>query len=349
MNLLKIIYKKIDKVISYFFFLYLSYLIFYKGMDLNNLELRMDAGWSSRGYSANECSLLFEEINSGKAFDMIHITRREGFLDSSRVMERGGVRKFGQKWKNQINLKKFIHDNDHGTFDEIKLWWKDCKEGLDRNHYGKNIRKRFNKKTGKLRSLQKISSSLYNWFLHCVKGCEGKPELFVEQFSIARNHYTNKDHSKCNHDSNYKPKYSWITSKKATKELNREIDLICKDAPRFSGNWCTNTLESFFNQKTTFLPKRINAPKQYPQRVNMAILEREVENWQGLIMEKLGFPLTKRSVDFLEKQKKIKEYHKNRKKSEEYRKRRIELKEKKKKEAEERKRFKSGKKPKSQI
>ncbi|KAJ5077041.1 hypothetical protein M0811_00361 [Anaeramoeba ignava] len=278
--------------------------------NLKELKIALDGGWSHRGWKARESSTIFFDVDQNSIFDVIHVTRRQGYKGFSNQMEKEAVNRFGQKWKDKITLHTLIHDNCKNIKSVVQGYWPKVQEQLDVSHYGKNIRKKIEKSGKKFHSLEGKGQSVKNWFRSSIESSNGDVKRFNELMQLGVNHYENKNHDHCSQCKQKKqnPNY-WISDPNEQKEFERHIENIIKDSDKIIGGYNTNSCESFFSSKTKYIPKRINAPSQYEFRVNMAVLDRECPAWRELLSEQWGWKIPEVFYN-IQKRKDQKKQHK---------------------------------------
>ncbi|KAJ6234923.1 hypothetical protein M0813_28900 [Anaeramoeba flamelloides] len=129
-------------------------------MDLNNLTICVDAGWSSRR-NANECCFIVIDNKTKLLFDLIVITR-ENFSGASGNMEAEGARIFCKKHKNNINLVGVVKDGDTKLAKIFENVWNRVKILKDRNHLLKNLKKHI-EENAKYRCVKNIKTTFTEW------------------------------------------------------------------------------------------------------------------------------------------------------------------------------------------
>ncbi|KAJ3429627.1 hypothetical protein M0812_24983 [Anaeramoeba flamelloides] len=108
-------------------------------MDLKNLTICVDTGWSSRRH-VNECCFIVIDNKIKLLFDIIAITS-DIFTGASGNMEAEAARFFCQKHKETIKLVGVVKDGDTKLAKIFEEAWKRVKILKDLNHLLKNVRK----------------------------------------------------------------------------------------------------------------------------------------------------------------------------------------------------------------
>ncbi|KAJ6245499.1 hypothetical protein M0813_19918 [Anaeramoeba flamelloides] len=108
-------------------------------MDLKNLTICVDAGWSSRRH-ANECCFIVIDNKTKLLYDIIVITR-DVFSGASGNMEAEAAKYFCEKHKEKINLVGVVKDGDTKLAKIFEAAWNRVNILKDSNHLLKNIRK----------------------------------------------------------------------------------------------------------------------------------------------------------------------------------------------------------------
>ncbi|KAJ6244105.1 hypothetical protein M0813_21369 [Anaeramoeba flamelloides] len=191
-------------------------------MDLKNLKICVDAGWSSRGHYANECAFIIIDKETGLLFDLIVVTR-DKFSGPSGNMEAEAARIFCEKHKNTIELKAVVKDGDTKLAQVFESTWKSVTILKDLNHLLKNLRKFIEKI--KFPFFKEISRSFSQWVRLKANNCWSSLEFKI-QIKLSLFHYLDI-HDFCEHDENYKHRYQFpalnITEKKDLEVLKSGI------------------------------------------------------------------------------------------------------------------------------
>ncbi|KAJ6240389.1 hypothetical protein M0813_24102 [Anaeramoeba flamelloides] len=383
-----------------------------KDMDLKNLTIRIDAGWSSRGYHARECVFVIVDDKTGKIFDLVVITRKDNYNDSSVMMEADAAKIFCKRHMGNITIVNVIKDGDTKLGSIFKSTWKEVELLADRNHLFKNMRKNL----GNIKDfpfLKNIRISFTNWVRTCLVKSRNSLELHI-RILLSLFHFID-DHEYCNHKkSKIKNKYQFsplntkdyihlksykkkimalirnlfgrfentkdeLTEKyyvekndKIKIQIGKEIEIISNKIKEFKDlkrkllenldkkgksqknekyfeispqllkleeiisevgkfshkiftSGSTNICESFMNSRTKFIPKRINAPKQWRMRCEFSIFEREKSNWRSQLMRDCGFKIGLPQLISECQKNQQREQEKIVKNSNKYKKRKIEL------------------------
>jgi hypothetical protein len=100
-----------------------------------NLTVAFDAGWSSRGWNVNECTVVMFDAESGLLMDLEHVLRKlpydsQGqYEGASAGMEGYGLRKILERSvENKLNITAIVHDRDNCSLDIVTEFYPDVVE-----------------------------------------------------------------------------------------------------------------------------------------------------------------------------------------------------------------------------
>ncbi|KAJ6237044.1 hypothetical protein M0813_03451 [Anaeramoeba flamelloides] len=252
-------------------------------MDLKNLTICIDAGWSSRR-NANECCFIVIDNKTKLLFDLIVITR-DNYSGASGNMEAEAARFFCNKYKKGINLIGVVKDGDTKLAKIFEATWKSVKILKDLNHLLKNLREKIQKEST-FTCVKKIKVSMTQWI-------RSKSEIEEEK--------------------------SFQLSPQLI-ELSNLIDELSDRSEVFFTAGSTNKNESFMNSRTKFIEKRINAVKQWEMRCQFSALNRELPEWKTILMDTLGFKINLPQIISQHNKNVEKQYEKVRQNTSEYKK-----------------------------
>ncbi|KAJ3445099.1 hypothetical protein M0812_10963 [Anaeramoeba flamelloides] len=173
-------------------------------MDLNNLTICVDAGWSSRR-NANECCFIVIDNKTKLLFDLIVVTR-DNFSGASGNMEAEGARIFCSKHRDYINLVGVVKDGDTKLSKIFSSVWQRVKILKDRNHLLKNVRKNI-EQNSKFRCVKKIKTTLTQWIRSKSETSWSSLELKI-YIEMSIFHYLN-NHCCCEHQGKYTDRYKF--------------------------------------------------------------------------------------------------------------------------------------------
>ncbi|KAJ6227746.1 hypothetical protein M0813_09649 [Anaeramoeba flamelloides] len=191
-------------------------------MDLQNLVICIDAGWSSRGHYANECAFIIIDDKTGLLFDLIVVTR-ESFSGPSGNMEAEAARIFCEKHKNTIKLISVVKDGDTKLAEIFKCAWKRVTVLQDLNHLLKNVSKTFEK--NEYKCIKETGNPIRQWMRAKIESSWSSLELKI-QIKLSFFHFLNH-HEVCEHKKKTEDKYDFpklnILEKQFLIEIIREI------------------------------------------------------------------------------------------------------------------------------
>ncbi|KAJ6248874.1 hypothetical protein M0813_00027 [Anaeramoeba flamelloides] len=173
-------------------------------MDLQNLVICIDAGWSSRGHYANECAFIIIDDKTGLLFDLIAVTR-ETFSGPSGNMEAEAARIFCEKHKNTINLISVVKDGDTKLAEIFKCAWERVTVLQDLNHLLKNVSKTFEK--NEYKCIKETGNPIRQWIRSKIKHSWSSLELKI-QIKLSFFHFLNY-HEVCEHEKKTEDKYDF--------------------------------------------------------------------------------------------------------------------------------------------
>ncbi|KAJ6248422.1 hypothetical protein M0813_17616 [Anaeramoeba flamelloides] len=272
-----------------------------KKMDLKNLIICVDAGWSSRR-NANECCFIVIDNKTKLLFDLIIITR-EHFSGASGNMEAEAARIFCNKHKDNINLVGVIKDGDTKLATIFETTWKQVKIFKDLNHLLKNIRRHL-KEIAKYRSVKKIITPLCRWIrLKCETSWSSlELSINIELINfigwkclmkllknvIFFNEKNNLHNINIGSVQDYEiEKQNLYKLSPQLIQLNEIITELSEQSKEFFEAGSTNKCESFMNSRTKFVEKRFNITKQWEMRCQFSALNRELPEWKTILMEQI--------------------------------------------------------------
>ncbi|KAJ3436992.1 hypothetical protein M0812_19059 [Anaeramoeba flamelloides] len=173
-------------------------------MDLKNLTICVDAGWSSRR-DANECCFIVIDNKTKLLFDLIVITRAN-FSGASGNMEAEGTRIFYKKHKNNINLVGVVKDGDTKLAKFFENVWNRVKILKDRNHLLKNLKKHI-EENAKYRCVKNIKTTFTEWIRSksVISWSSLELKLYIK---LSLFHYMNI-HDCCEHTAKYTDRYKF--------------------------------------------------------------------------------------------------------------------------------------------
>jgi hypothetical protein len=100
----------------------------------SELWVTFDAGWSSRGWSANECTVVLFEARTGVLLDLEHVLRKLpgdclGYFEGASCgMEGYGLQKMMERCKKEnVNIVSMIHDRDNSAYDIVTKFYPNVK------------------------------------------------------------------------------------------------------------------------------------------------------------------------------------------------------------------------------
>ncbi|KAJ6228277.1 hypothetical protein M0813_09105 [Anaeramoeba flamelloides] len=173
-------------------------------MDLKNLTICIDAGWSSRR-NANECCFIVIDNKTKLLFDLIVITR-DNYSGASGNMEAEAARIFCNKHKKGINLIGVVKDGDTKLAKIFEATWKSVKILKDLNHLLKNLREKIQKEST-FTCVKKIKVSMTQWIRSKCKKSWHNLELKIHiQLSIF--HFLNYHHC-CDHIEKFQDRHDF--------------------------------------------------------------------------------------------------------------------------------------------
>ncbi|KAJ6253352.1 hypothetical protein M0813_01398 [Anaeramoeba flamelloides] len=173
-------------------------------MDLQNLTICIDAGWSSRR-NANECCFIVIDKKTRLLFDLIVVTR-ETYLGESGNMEAEAARIFCEKHKKNINLVGVVKDGDTKLAQIFEAAWKNVEILRDLNHLLKNLREKIQKESS-FRCVKNIKVPITKWIRSKCETSWHKLELKIH-IELSIFHFLNSHHC-CDHSKNFKDHYDF--------------------------------------------------------------------------------------------------------------------------------------------
>ncbi|KAJ6234329.1 hypothetical protein M0813_04132 [Anaeramoeba flamelloides] len=198
-------YKTIDQLIEETNLLFQQHLKENRSkMDLQNLTICVDAGWSSRR-NANECCFIVIDNKTKLLFDLIVVTR-EIYSGASGNMEAEAARIFCDKHKKKINLVSVVKDGDTKLAKIFEAAWKKVEILPDLNHLLKNLREKILKESS-FACLKNIKLSITKWIRSKCKTSLHRLELKI-QIQLSIFHFLNS-HECCDHVEILKDRYDF--------------------------------------------------------------------------------------------------------------------------------------------
>ncbi|KAJ6234654.1 hypothetical protein M0813_29247 [Anaeramoeba flamelloides] len=191
-------------------------------MDLKNLTICVDAGWSSRRH-ANECCFIVIDNKTKLLFDIVVITR-EIFSGASGNMEAEAARIFCERHKEKINLVGVVKDGDTKLAKIFEQAWNWVIILKDLNHLLKNVRKNI-QDSADFKCLKNTSLPLTKWIRSKAEKSWSSLELRI-YIKMSIFHFLDI-HDCCEHVMPYKDRYDFpplnIIDKKFLHEKKNEI------------------------------------------------------------------------------------------------------------------------------
>ncbi|KAJ6234851.1 hypothetical protein M0813_28828 [Anaeramoeba flamelloides] len=173
-------------------------------MDLQNLTICIDAGWSSRR-NANECCFIVIDKKTRLLFDLIVVTR-ETYLGASGNMEAEAARIFCEKHKKTINLVGVVKDGDTKLAQIYEAAWNNVEILRDLNHLLKNLREKIQKESS-FRCVKNIKVPITKWIRSKCETSWHKLELKIH-IELSIFHFLNSHHC-CDHSKSFKDHYDF--------------------------------------------------------------------------------------------------------------------------------------------
>ncbi|KAJ3424021.1 hypothetical protein M0812_29653 [Anaeramoeba flamelloides] len=270
-------------------------------MDLKNLKICVDAGWSSRGHYANECAFIIIDKETGLLFDLIVVTR-DKFSGPSGNMEAEAARIFCEKHKNTIELKAVVKDDLEDLKSGIRKEFDEYLQVLDDNL----------KKTEK-KIIQGLFADEEKQYWEDV--CNALQEK-INYFSKIRILFVpTPDQYFTQYEIENESKYNLTPQ---FIELKNLIFKIVNKAEMYVTAYSTNKCESFMNSRTKFIDKRIDSSKQWEMRCQFSVLNRELPEWRTILMDQIGFTINLPQMVSQFQKNREKEYEKERQTKPEY-------------------------------
>jgi hypothetical protein len=111
-------------------------------VDINDVSIIVDAGWSHPGWWARECTVIAIDAKTGLPVDVKHALRGKNYTGSSKglycytilkflAMEGWGVLKIMENLKFKgINITRIVHDKDSSTIKNVMDVYQDVEESL---------------------------------------------------------------------------------------------------------------------------------------------------------------------------------------------------------------------------
>ncbi|KAJ6252594.1 hypothetical protein M0813_14122 [Anaeramoeba flamelloides] len=191
-------------------------------MDLKNLTICVDAGWSSRRH-ANECCFIVIDNKTKLLYDIIVITR-DVFSGASGNMEAEAAKYFCEKHKEKINLVGVVKDGDTKLAKIFEAAWNRVNILKDSNHLLKNISKNIQENVN-FKCIKNVSLPLTQWIRSKIGKSWSSLELKI-YIKMSILHFLNI-HDCCEHKMPYNDRYDFpplnIIDKKYLREIKNKI------------------------------------------------------------------------------------------------------------------------------
>ena len=280
------------------------------------LIISVDAGWSKRGWSANECCISVFDAQTCNLLDMEIVLRKLNDKDTLSIFEGASSQMeaygtdiiFRRMYDDGLIVAAIVHDGDAQILAIARKYWPNCIEYADPGHTSKNFKKNIIKLRKNYPALKNLGESVLRAFRWCLKMCEGDKNEFIRLLWNQYNHFCNISHKECTHDSNYKPKsWKWIEDHSNRQQLKHEFQIIEKKAVQLVMNFNSNLNESFNNCRTKFTDKRKNQRISFQFGCNLTALNHITRSdpsfiWKKEILELAGFQLTDNVISNFEKE-----------------------------------------------
>ncbi|KAJ6246668.1 hypothetical protein M0813_01918 [Anaeramoeba flamelloides] len=325
-------------------------------MDLKNLTICVDAGWSSRRH-ANECCFIVIDNKTKLLYDIIVITR-DVFSGASGNMEAEAAKYFCEKHKEKINLVGVVKDGDTKLAKIFEAAWNRVNILKDSNHLLKILEKIFKRMQISnvlkiydfpplniidkkyLREIKnKIQDEIENYLNILSKNIKiveeklnsnkmnKKDELYwigvivdianKKIFFLHKKVLLHQNNSEYVQESEIENQNSFSITPQLI-ELNEIIDVLSDRSEELFQAGSTNRCESFMNSRTKFIEKRFNSSKQWEMRCQFSVLNRELPEWKTILMAQLGLNINLPQIISQAKKNLEKQYEKIRQNTQEY-------------------------------